>query len=51
MCWVHDDTGFADCGVIISGGEPAGEGLLINPDLNVTGIHAGKFAAPKGKWK
>ncbi len=31
--YVHDNTGFADCGVRILGGTKTLSGLIINPDI------------------
>jgi hypothetical protein len=49
ICWVHDN-GFADCGAIISGGRQVGDGVVIDPDINVVGIHKGNRAEPVGEW-
>lgn len=52
-CWTHDDTGFADCGLTIRGGD-AIEGrtmtVILDPDLTVEGPHAGQRAEPVGPW-
>lgn len=53
ICWTHDDTGFADCGLVISGGTSVGKSrgaMILNPDLNIEGPHAGKRAEPVGAW-
>lgn len=52
ICWTHDDTGFADCGLTIESSDRiASESmtLLINPTF-VKGPHAGKRAEPVGDW-
>ena len=51
ICWVHDN-GFADCGLVISGGVNFGAGpeVVINPKLTVEGPHKGKMAEPVGEW-
>jgi hypothetical protein len=53
ICWIHD-TGFADCGLVVSGGKEYSVNdlsLLTDPDLAVQGPHAGKRAEPVGDWK
>ena len=55
-CWTHDDTGFADCGTVITGTEkitaPSGHFVAyIDPKIAVVGPHAGKNAEPVGAWQ
>lgn len=51
ICWTHDDTGFATCGTIISGGTRSPSDMItVNPDIDVEGPHAGKRAEPVGAW-
>lgn len=52
ICWTHDDTGFADCGLTVSGGisVPGAPSVIMNPTLSVEGPHAGKRAEPVGDW-
>jgi len=51
ICWTHDDTGFADCGVTISGGTNLG-GIIMDPDIIVDPTHkaAKHNAEPVGEW-
>jgi hypothetical protein len=55
ICWTHNDTGFADCGLVISGGNAivGDQGRMIaviDPQLNVEGPHKGQRAEPVGEW-
>jgi hypothetical protein len=53
ICWTHDDTGFADCGLVISGGKSVGRSrgeMILDPDLKIEGPHAGERAEPVGDW-
>jgi hypothetical protein len=53
ICWIHDNTGFADCGLTMRGSKVVvGETMyaVIDPDLKVEGPHAGKRAEPVGDW-
>ena len=50
VCWVHDDTGFATCGVVMSGGITDGY-VTYNPNIEVVGPHKGRHAEPIGEWK
>lgn len=52
MCWTHDDTGFADCGLVISGGThmiSGGVVGIVNPTLTITRTDGAK-AEPEGDW-
>lgn len=33
-CYVHDANGFADCGLVVSGGTPLAPGVLLNPRMS-----------------
>lgn len=44
VCYIHR-SGFADCGVTVTGGEP-GVGIILNPDLLVDPEFDGKTARP-----
>jgi hypothetical protein len=48
VCWVHDN-GFADCGLVIQGGMRFGS-VILDPQMDVQGPHAGKRAEPVGDW-
>jgi hypothetical protein len=57
-CWTHDDTGFADCGVQVTGGLPLNGSLitregecrvLVDPEIQRTG--AATTAQPVGDWE
>jgi len=50
VCWTHDDSGFATCGTIISGGTQIIPGITVDPDIKVEGPYAGKTAEPVGEW-
>lgn len=47
ICWTHDSTGFADCGVTISGGTDMGGGVLIDAEITTT---RSTHALPIGEW-
>lgn len=35
--YTHDDTGFADCGIVFSGGQrTSGGSFLLNPEITMT---------------
>jgi hypothetical protein len=36
--YVHDDNGFADCGVKITGGTVVGVGVTLDPDISGGGV-------------
>lgn len=36
VCYVHDNTGFADCGLVISGGTKSMDGITVDPTFTVT---------------
>ena len=50
--YTHDDTGFADCGIMFTGGtlKPYKDGLnlLVNPEITLT-RHDGAYAEPR-EW-
>lgn len=50
ICWVHDSTGFADCGLLIGGGINLGGGLSIDPEITVDPDYEGARAEPVGAW-
>lgn len=51
ICWTHDDSGFADCGLTVSGGRDIGGGVVANPDIVQKSGFDGKRAEPVGDWK
>lgn len=49
VSYTHDSTGFADCGVRISGGKPAtfgGQKITINPEITTDPSYGGSQAEP-----
>lgn len=44
-CWTHDNTGFADCGIIIRGGLRTNEGGLVDALIG-----GSPNFDPKGDW-
>lgn len=50
ICWTHDDTGFATCGTIISGGTVIGS-WRVNADIKVDPKFKGTTALPVGEWR
>ena len=53
VCWTHDDTGFADCDLHLTGGKRIDAGdvdIIVGPKLNIAGPNAGKKAEPVGEW-
>jgi acetoacetate decarboxylase len=61
VCWTHDDTGFADCGVEVSGGQPLenkfagqdGEFIVTSAVLKNPQVVGGgqTCALPCGEWR
>jgi len=49
ITWVHDNTGFADCGLVITPGIRFGS-VILDPDMDVQGPSAGKRALPHDPW-
>ena len=54
ICWTHDDTGFADCHLTISGGTLLGiagspSEVLVEPTLSKP-VDATTRAEPVGAW-
>lgn len=58
-CWTHDDTGFADCGLLIldpDNGQPVatlfGPGIaaLVDPTILQPPPHARTLAEPEDPW-
>ena len=50
ICWVHDNTGFADCGLVIRNARMKFGSVIVDPQLDVEGPHAGKRAEPVAPW-
>lgn len=47
VCYTHDDTGFAECGVTITGGTEVAPGVTVNPRVRApSGKHRDKRAEP-----
>lgn len=46
VCYVHDGTGFADCGLIIEGGAALGDRLTLDPEIKVDAAFDGMCAKP-----
>lgn len=46
ICYVHDDTGFADCGIKFGKAEYETERFVINPEIQQKEEFRGKFARP-----
>jgi hypothetical protein len=49
ICWTHDNSGFADCGVTIRGGIKFGS-VTIDPEVIENPEFGGKRAEPVGQW-
>lgn len=46
ICYTHDSSGFANCGVNVSGGRAIASGILVDPEVLQVAGWEGKCAEP-----